>query len=68
MPTNDIKEIQIQNLATSHSFNTLPNELKFMPGYYNPSTKKYVLPTKLETENDHQDAVDIRLNLCLKEV
>ena len=28
MPTNDTKEIQIQNLATSDSFNTLPNELK----------------------------------------
>ena len=60
---NNIEKISIDNKMEIS--NVLPNELKFMPGYYNPSTKKYVLPTKLETENDHQDAVDIRLNLCL---
>ncbi len=44
--------------------NILPKELKFMEGYYNTINKKYVLPTKKETENNHQDAVLVRLNLC----
>ena len=58
----ELKSLEDNKMEIS---NVLPKELKFMQGYYNPSTKKYVLPTKKETENDHQDAVDLRLNLCL---
>ena len=43
----------------------LPKEIKFMTGYYNKQSNKYILPTKLETDNQHEDAVNLRLKLCL---
>ena len=42
----------------------LPKEIKFMTGYYNKESNKYILPTKLETDNQHEDAVNLRLKLC----
>ena len=44
--------LSIDNYINMEISNILPKELKFMPGYYNPINKKYVLPTKKETEND----------------
>lgn len=70
MPTNDIKEIQIQNLATSHSFNTLPNELKlhlykgvFMENYPINSSSGNFDKAKLGTNEFEIDAAGIELTV-----
>lgn len=67
--TFEIKKIDNTNNNISYNYNMeisniLPKEIKFMDGYYNSKNKKFILPTKLETQNEHHDGVSVRLKLC----
>ena len=65
--TFEIKKIDNNNISINYNMeisNILPKEIKFMDGYYNSKNKKFILPTKLETQNEYHAGVLVRLKLC----